>query len=103
MNHNGLKWLGSVSVVTCAVMARKEDKTVVFLTQLLEMIKFPGVIVPNPRKACDVSFTHPNVVPMQSLDQEATPKFNASNRIRESFCENHVRIFDVISTSTAVN
>ncbi len=84
-------------------MPRKEDKTVVFLNQLLETIKFPGVIVPNPKKACNVSLTHANVVLMQLLDQEETSKFNASNRIGESFCENPVCIFDIINTSTAGN
>jgi hypothetical protein len=104
VNSNCLKGLGSsVFVVACTVMPRKEDTTVVFLNQLLETIKFPGVIVPDPWKACNVWSTHANIVPMQLLDQEATPKFNASNRIRESFCENPVCIFDVISTSTAVN
>jgi hypothetical protein len=74
-----------------------------FLNQLLEMIKFPGAIVPKPWKACNVSSTHANVVRRQLLDQEATIKFNASNRIRECFCENPVWTFDIISTSMADN
>jgi hypothetical protein len=53
-------------------MPRKEDKTIIFLNQLLETTTFPGVIVPNPWKACYVSSAPANVVLMQLLDQEAS-------------------------------
>jgi hypothetical protein len=97
VNSNNLEQLCHVSEVACPVLPRKEDKTLFFHNQPLEKIKFPGVKVPNPRKACSTSSTYANVVPMQLLDQEATTKFYAtSNRIRESSCENPVCIFDII-------